>query len=108
MKESTVFIAEDGARFDSKEDCLKWEGISRNLELLRDCMESGVVPESLQPLKDLCDPFFYENGRIEYADFDGYLCGNYSEPKIRLKHLEILQKMMNFIFYSSCDPCVGD
>ena len=109
MKEETVFVSNDGARFASKEDCYKWEKISGNIALLRDYMGSDSVPrESLKPLKDLCDPYFAENARIGFSDFDDYLMGSDPEPKVRLKHLEILQKMMNFIFYGSCDPCVGD
>tara|TARA_Y100001968_G_scaffold55822_1_gene47018 strand:- start:2329 stop:2523 length:195 start_codon:yes stop_codon:yes gene_type:complete len=58
MKELTVFIAEDGATFDNKEDCIKWEKISANLEMLRVYIGNDSFPhEILQPLKVLFDPF---------------------------------------------------
>ena len=34
MKEETIFVSNDGAKFESKEDCLKWEKISGNMETL--------------------------------------------------------------------------
>jgi len=54
------------------------------------------------------DPYLKKNGRMEFGDFYDYLLGRDPEPKVRIKHLEILMKTMNFIFYGSCDPCVGD
>ena len=41
--------------------------------------------ESLKPLKVLCDPYFAENARIDFSDFDDYLMGSDPEPKVRLK-----------------------
>jgi len=109
MKEQTIFVAEDGSRFDNQQDYIKWEKISGNLGLINEYFRDGIIPEGrLQPLKDLMDPYLKKNGRMEFGDFYDYLLGRDPEPKVRIKHLEILMKTMNFIFYGSCDPCVGD
>ena len=61
-----------------------------------------IIPEGrLQPLKDLMDPYLKKNGRMEFGDFYDYWLGRNPEPKVRIKHLHILMKTMNFIFYGS-------
>ena len=34
MQEKTIFVAEDGTRFDNKEDCLDWDEISERIKIL--------------------------------------------------------------------------
>ena len=109
MKEQTIFVADDGSRFDNQEDCIKWESINGHLRLLEDYFQDipGRI-DVLKPLIEHMDPYLEKYAGTEKGDFYNYLIGPDPEPKIRLKHLEILMKIMNFIFYGSCDPCVGD
>ena len=36
MQEQTIFVAEDGTRFDNKEDCLEWDEISERVKILEE------------------------------------------------------------------------
>ena len=47
MKEETIFVSDDGSRFESKEDALLWDEISERVKRLKD--ETGkALPEGLQ------------------------------------------------------------
>ena len=116
MREETIFVSNDGAKFESKEDCLKWEKISGNMETLDYYFKHGDHnKEDIQPLKELIESYLVENG-LEIGEFQNYFWSpvtpRYSPdptiPKVRIKHLELLMKTMNYIFYGSINPCVGD
>ena len=71
--------------------------------------------EDIQPLKELIESYLVENG-LEISEFQEYFWSPHNRsrapdptlPKVRIKHLELLMKTMNYIFYGSINPCLGD
>jgi hypothetical protein len=115
MKEETIFVSNDGAKFESKEDCLKWEKISENMGAIDTYARDGENrKDDFQPLKELIDSYLHEFS-VDMGEFQDYFhhpygsdCEDTYAPKVRIKHLELLMKTMNYIFYGSINPCVGD
>ena len=55
MQEQTIFVAEDGTRFDNKEDCLEWDEISERVKILEEApnemCDRWVPPQGLKGQK---------------------------------------------------------
>ena len=115
MKEETIFVAEDGSKFDNKEDCVKWESISRTMGAVDEYFRDMVCPsDDFEPLKELIDRYLEDLG-LEIGELQMYFwspvsgrCPEPTDPKVRIKHLELLMKILNYVFYGSINPCVGD
>ena len=62
MQEQTIFVAEDGTRFDNKEDCLEWDEISERVKILEEAgqkmSDRWIPPEGLQEQKAWAHSFF--------------------------------------------------
>ena len=113
MQEKTIFIANDGTRFERREDCLKWDAISERVEKLmhaRRELQAGMdaqfwdLPPGLRDLKTLLYEFFSSE-----ENTDVFL-GTYflEEPEKRLKNFQALNLLSNYIFYGAANPRVGD
>ena len=108
MKEETIFVSDDGSRFESKEDALLWDQISHRVRLLKGEEEH---------LSDLPDGFRTVSGDtrqylIDFLanrrDLDVFFAQDGLESRWLLERLKTFNYLTNYIFYGDANPCDGD
>ena len=103
MKEETIFVSDDGSRFESKEDALLWDEISERVKRLKD--ETGrALPEGLQEVSG--DTREYLEGFLaNYLEMDTLFAQEGLESRWLLERLKTFNYLTNYIFYGSANPC---
>ena len=69
MQEKTIFVAEDGTRFDKKEDCLQWDESAERVKILEEAPLYDVcewtVPEGIKDQKKRIHTFLNQPDVME-------------------------------------------
>tara|TARA_R100000655_G_scaffold2433_1_gene9562 strand:- start:6592 stop:7443 length:852 start_codon:yes stop_codon:yes gene_type:complete len=108
MKEETktIFVSDDGSRFETKEDALLWDQIFHRVKDLKkwgvDCKKNDL-PKELLELKDVKDVFnrYLPNSK----DIEVFFSEDELEGHKQLDRLRSFNYLMNYIFYESPHPC---
>ena len=104
MEEKTIFVAEDGNRFDKKEDCLQWDEIAERVKLLEEIdlvayVDEWEVPEGIEDQKEWIFAFLYGNRK------NLFFWEKVQDPPERLENFRCLNYLTNFNFYWQANPC---
>ena len=103
MQEQTIFVADDGTRFETAEDSLLWDEISERVKILVEAeqhmWDKWIPPEGLKDQKEWVHSFCCDSR-------NDYFLGKYNEdPSERLENLRGFNYLTNYIFYGSANPC---
>ena len=107
MKEETIFVSDDGSRFDSKEDALLWDEISERVKGLKSYEAEPFgkeLPEGLQEVTGETREYmeqFLSNTR----DLDVFFAQDGLESRWLLERLKTFNYLTNYIFYGAANPC---
>ena len=100
MQEKTIFVAEDGTRFDNQEDCLEWDEIFERVKELKEWGgEKEKLPEGLQEEKEIVGDF------LDDLDNSETFFGCYIEANQELDRYRAWNYLSNYVFYGSANPC---
>ena len=103
MQEQSIFVSDDGTRFETAEDALLWDEISARVKILEEApnemWDRWVPPEGLKNQKEWVHSFL-GNGRNDY-----FLGDRLDDPSERLENFRGLNYLTNYIFYGSANPC---
>ena len=103
MKEATIFVSDDGSRFETKEDALLWDDICERVKDLKEGT-AEELPIGLQELTGDTKEYlvgFLANWREKESLFaqDGL------ESRWLLERLRTFNYLTNYIFYGAANPC---
>ena len=106
MQEQSIFVSDDGSRFETAEDALLWDEIYARVKELKDEDLSGqnVLPEGLQEVSG--DTREYLEGFLaSYRQRQDLFAQEGLESRWLLERLKTFNYLTNYIFYGSANPC---
>ena len=106
MQEQSIFVSDDGSRFETAEDALLWDEIYERVKDLKEEDLSGEneLPEGLQEVSG--DTREYLEGFLaNYLEMDTLFAQEGLESRWLLERLKTFNYLTNYIFYGSANPC---